>query len=82
MGAFGRHHAAKYEGMDAVSLVGVAQVTVAGGVKDVARLTGSSGNDTFTATPTAATLKGSGYQLQANGFGTVTVNGILVPAPL
>jgi len=26
MGAFGRHHAAKYEGMDAVSLVGVADV--------------------------------------------------------
>ncbi len=42
---------------------------------DVAQLTGSSSNDTFTSNPESSSLVGSGYRLITNGFDRVSAVG-------
>ena len=59
----------------AVTLNGVAHVSLVGGANDTVSLFGAAGADTFEAHPDHATLTGEGYQFDVAGFGAVRANG-------
>jgi hypothetical protein len=52
---------------------GVKSVQFTGGAADTAILTGSAGKDTATLTPKKASLVGTGYAVEVNGVGSVSV---------
>jgi hypothetical protein len=60
------------DGSNTITLANVATITVNGNGNSTATLNDSTGNDTFTASPTFGTMTGPGYSIRANKFASVT----------